>query len=105
MIISNLSRFPSFIGRLFVARRDVPASHLAKDLGVPVVPTIARQGEGMPELLKNIHAVATGDYVCKPHRSRNMNATLASAIDRLASQIDERFPGLPNARWLALRPI
>jgi len=76
---------------------------LAKELGVPVVPTSARQGEGIPDLLRAIADVATGQYVCKPHRIKSDSKGLQNAIDRLATKIDRRFPGLTNSRWVALR--
>ena len=76
---------------------------LSKDLGVPVVPCAARSGEGIPELLKRIYEVATGEYVCKPHRIVSRNRRLHQAIDSLEQEIKSAFPGLKNARWVALR--
>jgi ferrous iron transport protein B len=76
---------------------------LARDLGVPVVPTAARQKEGLPELLKAIHDVATGETVCKPHRIKPASAAIKNAINELSAQIEAAFPNVPNARWVALR--
>ncbi|VAW31789.1 Ferrous iron transport protein B [hydrothermal vent metagenome] len=76
---------------------------LARDLGVPVVPTSARQGEGMQELLAAIHDVATGKTVCKPRRIRTESPAIKQALATLVPQIESAFPGLPNARWVALR--
>lgn len=76
---------------------------LAKELGVPVVPTAARQGQGMQELLKQMHAVATGEYVCKPHRIKNESRAMKQAIAQLVQMIEAKFPGLSNSRWVALR--
>ena len=76
---------------------------LAADLGVPVVPTSARFGQGSPELLQAIHGVATGQTVCTPYRIRGTQPALEAAVSQLVSQIEEVFPGLPNARWVALR--
>lgn len=76
---------------------------LAKELGVPVVPAAARQGQGIQELLKNIHAVATGEFVCKPHRLKNEPKELKPALSKLTSMIEMQFPGLTNTRWVALR--
>lgn len=76
---------------------------LARDLRVPVVPTAARQGEGMTELLKNINEVATGTFVCQPHRNLSGTRTLTRAIERLTQEVKAAFPGLPNARWVALQ--
>lgn len=76
---------------------------LAKDLGVPVIPTAARAGMGMQDLLKAINEVATGEYVCKPYRIKGESKTLKRAIDKLVEKIEPAFPNLPNARWVALR--
>ncbi len=76
---------------------------LARDLGVPVVPTSARQGEGLPELLAAIHDVATGKTVCKPYRVKTESPAIKKALADLVPKIEAAFPGLPNARWVALR--
>jgi len=76
---------------------------LARDLGVPVVPTVARYKEGMPDLLRAIGEVATGQFICQPHRLKNEPPHLKKAIAELSAQIEQAFPGLPNVRWVALR--
>lgn len=82
---------------------QVDERRLMRDLGVPVIPTAVRQKEGLPELLKAIHEVATGQFVCKPHRIKTESPTIKNAIDTLAAQIEQAFPTVPNARWVALR--
>jgi ferrous iron transport protein B len=76
---------------------------LSKDLGVPVIPTAARSGQGINDLLKAINEVATGEYICKPHRIKGESKVLKNAIDKLVVKIENAFPDLPNARWVALR--
>lgn len=76
---------------------------LAKDLGVPVIPTAARSGQGMQDLLRAINEVATGEYVCRPHRIKGESKMLKKAVDKLVTKIENTFPDLPNARWVALR--
>ena len=76
---------------------------LARDLGVPVVPTAARQNEGIPELIDTIRQVALGQVVTKPHRLKNEPPAMREAIDELADDIETTFPDLPNRRWVALR--
>lgn len=76
---------------------------LARDLGVPVVPTVARSGEGLNELLDAIEDVATGKTITRPHRIRSESPALRQTVDRLAENVKAAFPGLPNARWVALR--
>ncbi len=77
---------------------------LARDLGVPVVPTTARRSEGIPALLQAVHDVATGAVQTRPHRLKTThNPALDDALARLTQQVEAAFPGLPNARWVALR--
>ncbi len=76
---------------------------LAKELGIPVVPTAARQKTGITNLLQSIHDVATGKFLCNPHKIRARSKSLNSAIEKLTKSILEFYPQLPNARWVALR--
>ena len=76
---------------------------LARDLGVPVVPTAARQRRGLDVLLATIAQVASGEYVTRPHRLLAGPPELSRAVDTLAGEIARLHPGIPNARWLALR--
>lgn len=76
---------------------------LSRDLGIPVVPASARQGEGIPELLSVLHQVATGEYICKPRKVKALAPDLAAAVDELTGKIKHAYPNLPNARWVALR--
>lgn len=76
---------------------------LSKQLGIPVVTTAARQGVGINELLKNIHDVAAGQYICKPHRLSSEIKNVSHAVDELNKKIAQIFPDLPNTRWIALR--
>ncbi len=82
---------------------EVDTRTLSRDLGVPVVPTTARRGEGMPELLQAISEVATGQYICKPHKIKSGSRQLQKAIEILAARVDIEYPGLTNSRWVALR--
>lgn len=76
---------------------------LAKELGVPAIPTAARQGVGITELLQAINDVATGAYVCRPRRIRSHSASLEHAVQLLSKELEREFLGLKNARWVALR--
>lgn len=82
---------------------QVDDRRLARDLGVPVVPTSARQGEGLTELTQAVHEVATGQVVGKPYRMQKEPKAIKGALDKLVAQLTTAFPGLPNARWVALR--
>ena len=76
---------------------------LSKDLGIPVIPAVARYNKGMNELLNAIYEVATGKYVCKPYRLKSKSRELNFAVEKLSKMLLEEFPNLPNAKWVALR--
>jgi ferrous iron transport protein B len=76
---------------------------LARDLGVPVVPTVARQGHGLDQLLQSIHDVATGETICRPRRVKSESPVISQAISQLETVIQEIYPNLPNTRWVAMR--
>lgn len=76
---------------------------LARDLGVPVVLTAARHGEGLSDLLRAIADVATGRIACRPRRLMGDPPALQPALQDLIARLETAFPGLPNARWVALR--
>lgn len=82
---------------------QVDHRRLARDLGVPVVPTAARQGDGLDDLLKAVNDVATGQTICKPYRIKSRSPQLEKAISTLTKEVEKTFPNLPNARWVALR--
>ncbi len=82
---------------------DVDERRLARDLGVPVVATAARYGEGLDELNRAISDVASGRAVGKPRRIGGRHPALERAVGRLSNRILELYPELPNSRWVALR--
>jgi ferrous iron transport protein B len=81
----------------------VDVNRLERELGVPVVPAVARAGEGIPALVKAIHEVATGERVPDPVRIEHFDGPVEAAIAELVPVIREAYPSLPNARWVALR--
>ena len=76
---------------------------LARDLGIPVVPTSARFNKGIPELTKTISEVADGTIKCKPHRIKNVPENINDAVKKLSLEIEKEFPEIPNSRWIAFR--
>jgi ferrous iron transport protein B len=76
---------------------------LARELGVPVVTASARYREGLDQLLQAVADVATGRTVCRPRRIQNEPPELKRALRQLTVQVERLYPGLPNARWVALR--
>ena len=82
---------------------NVDPRRLARDLGVPVVATVARYNEGLEDLLAAVHEVATGQTKAKPYHVNYNHPKLERAVSQLVDQIKDAFPQVPNARWVALR--
>jgi ferrous iron transport protein B len=81
---------------------QVDTRSLARDLGVPAVPTSASTGEGLRELIRTVADVIEGKSTTAPHRVRG-DRELQRAVSELLPLIESVVPGLPNARWVAMR--
>ena len=86
-------------------RHGIVVDHqaLSRRLGVPVVPTVARERDGIEPLLLAVHEVATGRIETEPRRLEDLPPELEDGVKRLAPAVERVFPGVPNARWVALR--
>ena len=82
---------------------DVDVRTLARELGIPAVPTVARTGEGLHELVRTVAGVIHGDIPSEPRRRWRRNSALEAAADELTPMIEHVAPGLPCARWVAYR--
>ncbi|AKC82192.1 iron transporter FeoB [Verrucomicrobia bacterium IMCC26134] len=82
---------------------EIDARGLSRELGIPVVPCTARSGEGLPQLLAEMHAVASGAFKPSPYRLKLAVPGLREALGRVVARLRARFPGLANAEWIALR--
>jgi len=76
---------------------------LGKELGVPVVPTVARTREGLDKLLEITADVASGRLRGKPAHRKISNPDLEKAITRLTEHLIQVYPDVPNQRWVAMR--
>jgi ferrous iron transport protein B len=85
-------------------RKGLTIDHraLSRDLGVPAIPTAARSGEGLNQLISAVAGVIKGDIVTSPHHIRG-DGTFQRSVDELVPLIEQAYPGLPNARWIAMR--
>ena len=81
---------------------EVDARSIARDLGVPAIPITARSGEGIPALLSTVAEVIQGSIVTKPMRVEG-TSEFQKAVNELVPMIEQAAPGVPNARWLAIR--
>ncbi len=75
---------------------------LAKDLGVPAVGVVARTGEGVHALLEAVDGVASGTISTKPLQISG-TPEFQRAVAELVPLIQAAAPGVPNARWIAIR--
>ena len=81
---------------------EVDTRSLSRDLGIPAIPITARTGEGMPALLAMVADIASGATVTSPLRVAG-TPEFQKAVNELAPMIEQMAPGIPNARWLAIR--
>jgi GTPase len=81
---------------------EVDTRSLARDLGVPAVPVVARTGEGMQALLSTLEGVIQGEISTQPRRVEG-TSEFQRAVAELVPMIETMAPGVPNARWLAIR--
>lgn len=81
---------------------EVDARSLSRDLGIPAIPVTARTGEGIHTLLSTVADLIDGEISVKPMRVVG-TPEFQSAVNELAPMIERVAPGVPNARWLAIR--
>jgi len=81
----------------------VDAARLSRELGVPVVAGVARERRGVEELLNAAVAMAMGDTPTRPYRVEQHAPEVEAALSPLTEVVQEVYPGLPNARWVAMR--
>ncbi len=105
-ILEITDRVVVFLNLTDEARRHGVAfdvGELQRQLGVPVVPGVARKGEGIDELMHMVAKVAAGEIVTTPHRIESHAPAVEEAIVALVPPIRAAYPNVPNARWVALR--
>ena len=81
---------------------EVDVRSLSRDLGVPAVGVVARTGEGLHALLETVNGVCAGTVVTKPLRVTG-TPEFQRAVAELVPLIETAAPGVPNARWIAIR--
>lgn len=87
-------------------RKRIFVDHLqlSKELGIPVVPTVARIGKGLERLKDLVDDVATG--LLKPNPIRvQYSDQVEEIVKELTEQLREVLIGKLNPRWVALRLI
>lgn len=81
---------------------EVDLRSLSRDLGVPAVGLVARTGEGVHALLEQVDGVSSGVVSTKPLRVTG-TSEFHRAVEELVPMVERIAPGVPNARWIAIR--
>ncbi len=81
---------------------DIDTRSLSKDLGVPVIPTIAKTREGLGQLTKIVEEIVTKKVVNKPYKIK-LEISLEKTIDSLTPVLKKTYPKLSNPKWIAMR--
>ncbi|MGD8321773.1 MAG: ferrous iron transport protein B, partial [Gemmatimonadota bacterium] len=105
-VLDITDRVVVYLNLVDEARRHglaVDAGKLEKVLGVPVVPGVAREKVGVDQLLDTALRVATGQVSTHPYRMEHHAAVVDAALSSLEPVVEEAFPAMPNARWVAMR--
>jgi ferrous iron transport protein B len=105
-VLEITDRVVVFLNLVDEARRHgiaVDPAKLERELGVPVVQGIAREGVGIDNLISAVHEVALGTHSGSTIRVEQHTAEVEVALDELVPVIQDAFPEVPNARWVALR--
>lgn len=80
----------------------IDISALQKELGVPVIATAARNGEGLDNLRQGLYEMSMGSYITTP-RQIKYSPEVESAIQQLLPKISTLIGPNLNPRWVALR--
>ena len=105
-ILDITDRVVVYLNLVDEARRRgiaVDAKRLQRELGVPVVSGIARENVGIDDLLDASHRLVTGETSTRPCRLERHAEDVEDTVASLAQVVDDAFPRVPNARWIALR--
>jgi ferrous iron transport protein B len=105
-ILEITDRVVVYLNLVDEARRHgvaVDSGKLEVELGVPVVPGVAREGAGIDELLAVVTQLAGGERRTSPYRIERHIPEVEQAIGALVPLVDQVFSSVPNSRWISLR--
>ena len=105
-ILEITDRVVVFLNLVDEARRHgiaIDPAKMERELGVPVVPGVARDRVGIDDLLDVVLDVASGKRTPEPRPQALHAPDVEETIGALVKVVREVFPDVPNARWVALR--
>ncbi|MFW5647458.1 MAG: FeoB small GTPase domain-containing protein [Candidatus Alkaliphilus sp. MAG34] len=81
---------------------SVNIKKLEKKLGIPVVATIARKGEGLDKLMDKTYNVALGLETTSPKQIQYPKI-IEDKIEKISKQLQDTLENKLNSRWVSLR--
>lgn len=76
---------------------------LEQQLGIPVIPTTARYGEGIQAILEAVEEIVTGEWKPENKTEISIPEELENSVSVIEQDLQKLYPSLPNSRWIALR--
>jgi len=76
---------------------------LEKRLGIPVIATTARYGDGIQDVLEAVENIANGEWKPETNLKITVPEELEDSLASLEKDLSGLYPNLPNTRWIALR--
>ncbi|RKD34188.1 FeoB small GTPase domain-containing protein [Thermohalobacter berrensis] len=83
---------------------EIDVKKLEEKLGVPVIPTIAREEKGIGRLLETIYKMTNGEIKTNPFKLK-YNEQIESTVKEIEKELVKILGSQFNTRWLALRLI
>lgn len=80
----------------------IDCARLEAILGIPVVPTAAREKTGLKELKEAIHQTVFGKKEAQPRRMV-YSETIEAAVNGIQGKVEQLLKGRFNSRWVTLR--
>jgi len=81
---------------------EIDIAALENILGIPVIPTAARDKTGLKELREAIHQTVFGKR-CNHPKPMVYSENIEVAIEKIQAEVENLFQGRINSRWVALR--
>ena len=82
---------------------DIDVRNLARELGTPIVPMVARSREGLPDLLAEIHRMATKSRPPKPRAAAIQDGQLAKALSDVKQAMATAGVVTEQNDWVAMQ--
>jgi len=75
---------------------------LSKELGVPVIPTVANRNKGLEDLKDKLTLMIDKKIKTKPLKIE-LNKNIESLISKIIPHLKKDYPTIPNKRWIAMQ--